>query len=79
MNRKMKIGIAADRYGRTIAGLRAWIARWNQQHPEMPVRRHPGFVDEADLARAMAAWERQHTPALRVAASLSSTLTVGRQ
>ena len=69
---KVKISKAAAQYGRTIDALRAWINRWNRANPHAAIRRHPGYVDDDDLARAMEAWDRQHTPAIRVAETLSA-------
>lgn len=78
MAQKIKISTAAARYGRTTDALRAWITRWNSNHPDMPIRRHPGYVDASDLARAMDTWDRQHTPAMRIAEALSAASAKGR-
>jgi hypothetical protein len=77
MAQKIKISIAAARHGRTTDALRAWVMRWNRNHPDMCIRRHPGYVDADDLARAMDAWDRQHTPAIRVAEALSTAAAKG--
>lgn len=58
-------------YGRSTDALRSWIYRWNQQNPDRPIRRHPGYVDLGDLQAAMDEWDRRYTPALRVQEALS--------
>ena len=78
MTQKLKIAAAAAQYGRTTDALRAWITRWNRINPDMAVRRHPGYVDADNLAAAMDAWDRKHTPALRVAEALSTAAAKGR-
>lgn len=73
MPQKTKIATAAAQYGRTTDALRAWIGRWNRNHPDMCIRRHPSYVDAGDLTRAMDAWDRRYTPALRIQEALSKT------
>lgn len=75
MSQKIKISQAAARYGRTTAGLRAWITRWNEKNPDRAIRRQPGYVEVADLERAMDDWDRQHTPQMRVAEAVSAYVT----
>jgi hypothetical protein len=55
---------AADIRGGSIKGLQAWVARWNNTHPDQLIRRLRGRLCREDLHRALAEETKRATPQL---------------